>query len=56
MRVVLDTNILLSALLWRGAPHRCLLAVQAGLAVLVLSRPILEELRVVLVTKFQIMM
>lgn len=56
MRAVLDTNILVSALLWRGAPYRCLLAVQAGLAVLVLSRPILDELCIVLVTKFQIMM
>jgi uncharacterized protein len=53
MRVVLDTNILVSALLWRGAPHRCLLAVQAGLADLVVSPPILDELRVVLMTKFQ---
>ena len=53
MRVVLDTNILVSALLWRGAPHRCLLAVQAGLADLVISPPILEELRTVLVTKFR---
>jgi uncharacterized protein len=52
MRVVLDTNILVSGLLWRGAPYRCLLAVQAGLADLVLSPPILEELRIVLVTKF----
>ena len=53
MRVVLDTNILVSALLWRGTPHRCLLAVQAGLADLVVSPPILDELRVVLMTKFQ---
>lgn len=53
MRVVLDTNVLVSALLWRGAPHRCLAAVQAGLAELVISPPILEELRTVLVTKFR---
>jgi len=53
MRVVLDTNILVSALLWRGTPYRCLLAVQAGLADLVISPPILEELRTVLVTKFR---
>ncbi len=53
MRVVLDTNILVSALLWRGTPYRCLLAVQAGLADLVVSPPILEELRTVLVTKFR---
>ncbi len=53
MRVVLDTNILVSALLWRGAPYRCLIAVQAGLADLVISPPILEELHTVLVAKFQ---
>lgn len=53
MRVVLDTNILVSALLWRGTPYRCLLAVQAGLADLILSPPILDELRTVLVTKFR---
>jgi len=53
MRVVLDTNILVSALLWRGAPYRCLLALQAGLADLIVSPPILEELKAVLVTKFR---
>jgi uncharacterized protein len=53
MRVVLDTNILVSALLWRGAPYRCLLAVQAGLADLILSPPILAELRTVLLAKFR---
>jgi uncharacterized protein len=53
MRVVLDTNILVSALLWRGTPHRCLLAVQASLADLILSPPILTELRTVLLAKFR---
>ncbi len=53
MRVVLDTNILVSALLWRGAPYRCLLAVQAGLADLILFAPILAELRTVLLAKFR---
>jgi putative PIN family toxin of toxin-antitoxin system len=53
MRVVLDTNILVSALLWRGTPYRCLLAVQAGLADLILSPPILDEFHAVLVAKFR---
>ncbi len=53
MRVVLDTNILVSALLWRGAPYRCLVALQAGLAKLIISPPILEELRTVLLAKFR---
>ena len=44
MRVVLDTNILVSALLWRGTPYRCLLAVQTGLADLILSPLILADL------------
>ncbi len=52
MKVVLDTNILVSGLLWRGAPYRCLLAIRAGLAEMVLSPPIVDELRRVLVTKF----
>jgi predicted nucleic acid-binding protein len=37
MRVVLDTNILVSAVLWRGTTHHCRLAVQAGVADLVVS-------------------
>lgn len=53
MRVVLDTNVLVSALLWRGAPYRCLIAIQAGLVELVLSPPILHELRDVLIRKFR---
>ena len=52
MKVVLDTNVFVSGLLWRGAPYRCLLAIRAGLADLVVSPPILEELRRVLMTKF----
>jgi putative PIN family toxin of toxin-antitoxin system len=52
VKVVLDTNVVISGLLWRGAPYRCLLAIRAGLADLVVSPPILAELRRVLVTKF----
>lgn len=53
MKVVFDTNILVSALFWRGAPYRCLSAVEAGLAELIISPPILDELRNVLMTKFE---
>ena len=53
MRAVLDTNVLLSGLFWRGAPYECLLAAEAGLYELVLAKEILEELRDKLVTKFQ---
>lgn len=52
MKVVFDTNILVSAMLWRGTPYRCLLAIRAGLAELVLSPPIIEEFRGVLSKKF----
>jgi putative PIN family toxin of toxin-antitoxin system len=53
VRAVFDTNILISGMLWRGAPYRCLLASRAGLVDLILSPPILEELRKVLVAKFR---
>ena len=52
MKVVFDTNILISGNFWRGAPYRCLLSVHAGLVDLVVSPPIMEELERVLVTKF----
>lgn len=54
VRVVFDTNILVSAHFWKGPPYRCLLAVEAGLAILVLSDPILDELGEKLVTKFHV--
>lgn len=52
MKVVFDTNILVSAMLWRGTPYRCLLAIRAGLADLILSPPIIDEFRNVLDKKF----
>ena len=42
-KVVFDTNILVSGHFWKGPPYRCVLAVEAGLARLVLSDPILTE-------------
>lgn len=49
MRVVLDTNVLVSALLTRdGPPAWVLQAVHDGHLVLVLSEPLLEDLREVL--------
>lgn len=39
MRAVLDTNVLISGLFWKGAPHRCLLAAEGKLFDLVLSEP-----------------
>jgi putative PIN family toxin of toxin-antitoxin system len=52
MRAVLDTNVLISGLLWRGARHECLLSAEAGLYELVLAESIFEELRAKLIHKF----
>lgn len=49
MRIVLDTNIVVSALLWRGANYRLLEAIRsASDALLVASAPLIEELADVL--------
>ena len=52
VRVVFDTNILVSGHFWKGPPYRCLLAAEARLAVLILSDPIVAELREKLTDKF----
>ncbi len=44
LRVVIDTNVLLSGLLWHGAPHVLLEHVRAGTLGLVSSPAILAEL------------
>ena len=49
MRIVLDTNVVLSALLWRGTPYRLLEAFRQRSDVqLVSSATLLEELADVL--------
>ena len=48
MRVVLDTNVVVSALLWGGLPHRLIEAAAAGDIELVASPTLLAELRDVL--------
>jgi putative PIN family toxin of toxin-antitoxin system len=49
VRIVLDTNVVLSALLWRGTPHRLLDAIrQRGEARLFTSPALLDELADVL--------
>lgn len=53
MRAVLDTNVLISGLLWRGIPHECLLSAEAELYELVLAESILDELRHKLIEKFE---
>lgn len=43
MRIVLDTNIVISALLWRGPPHQLLEALRAHPAAQLFSSPLLLE-------------
>ena len=52
LKVVFDTNILISGHFWKGPPYRCMLAIDAGLATLVLSDPILTEFGEKLTGKF----
>ena len=51
-RVVFDTNILISGHFWKGPPYRCMLAVESGLATLIMSGPILTEFSEKLIGKF----
>ena len=44
MRAVIDTNVLIAALLWRGPPHALLEHVRAGTVSLVSSPALLAEL------------
>ena len=43
MRIVLDTNVLISATFWTGASFRILQLIEQGKATLVLSKQILDE-------------
>jgi len=53
MRIVLDTNVVLSALLWRGTPHQLLAAIRSRNDVqLYSSTALLEELADVLTRPF----
>jgi len=48
MKIVCDTNVLISALLWGGTPGRILDRIEAGLDTLYTSRLLLQELEDVL--------
>ncbi len=48
MRLVVDTNVVVSALLWRGAPHRLFQAAQDHAVEFFTSRILLDELEEVL--------
>lgn len=49
MRLVLDTNVVVSGLLWGGAPAQLLDAAQVGEIELFTSRPLLAELANILI-------
>ena len=53
MRVLLDTNVVVSAILFGGVPRQLLEAALAGDLDLVTSQPLLAELEMVLTRKFQ---
>ena len=53
MRVLLDTNVLISAILFGGVPRQLLEAVLAGDLDLITSQPLLVELETVLTRKFE---
>ena len=54
MRVVIDTNVWVSGLLWRGPARTVIHLAEQGRVVLFMSPPMLEELTVVLdYTRFQ---
>jgi hypothetical protein len=53
VRVLLDTNVLVSAILFGGSPRQLLEAALAGELDLVTSQPLLAELETVLTRKFE---
>lgn len=52
MKIVLDTNILVSAFVFGGIPYEIIRKVVAGDLELVLSKPIIAEMIIVLKSKF----
>lgn len=48
MKVVLDTNVLISAIFWKGSPNLIFRLAEKGLIILITSQEILEELTGVL--------
>jgi uncharacterized protein len=47
VRIVIDTNVLVSGLLWHGAPHALIEQARAGVFTMVGSSALLDELAVV---------
>ncbi|HLJ62914.1 MAG TPA: putative toxin-antitoxin system toxin component, PIN family [Stellaceae bacterium] len=54
VRAVIDTNVLLSGLIWRGTPHRLIEEVRVGALTLIISPALLAEFgEVIYRPKFQ---
>ncbi|MCA9414422.1 MAG: putative toxin-antitoxin system toxin component, PIN family [Candidatus Omnitrophica bacterium] len=51
-RVVIDTNVWISGLLWRGTPHQIVLLARAGVLLPIISRTMVDELLTKLQTSF----
>jgi putative PIN family toxin of toxin-antitoxin system len=51
VRAIVDTNLLIAALLWRGPPHRLLQHARDGMLTLISSPTLLAELEEVLARK-----
>jgi len=54
IKVVLDTNVFVSALFWRGAPHQILKKIFRGAIFNSVSPQILEEIKERLLDKFKV--
>lgn len=54
LKAVLDTNVIVSGMFWKGAPYRCLFAARSGLFELVFCDEILQELEDVLQRKLSL--
>ena len=48
MRIVVDTNVMIAAVLWQGPPHQILELAESGAVTLCVTPPMLEELQEVL--------
>ncbi|MHB8765995.1 MAG: PIN domain-containing protein, partial [Deferrisomatales bacterium] len=51
-RVVFDTNVMISDVLWRGAPYQCLQLARGGVVEACYCAEMLDELSAKLVGKF----
>lgn len=52
IRAVLDTNIYISSLFWKGAPHEVVKKGLGGAFLIIVSCPIIGEVREKLIDKF----